>query len=77
MTAAVAAAVVLTNPNFGLHLVVIGWQRLKALDSNDDPQVLPLTVNCCYSQSKNRVYVVTFFLVGGDDSRCSDIVAGS
>jgi len=45
---------------------VIGWQRLKALDSNDDPQVLPLTVNCCYSQSKNRVYVVTFFLVGGD-----------
>ena len=61
MTAAVAAAVVLTNPNFGLHLVVIGWQRLKALDSNDDPQVLPLTVNCCYSQSKNRVYVVTFF----------------
>jgi len=56
VTAAVAAAaVVLTNPNFGLHLVVIGWQRLKALDSNDDPQVLPLTVNCCYSQSKNRV----------------------
>jgi len=61
VTAAVAAAVVMTNPNFGLHLVVIGWQRLKALDSNDDPQVLPLTVNCCYSQSKNRVYVVTFF----------------